>query len=54
MRTPADRIKQAQVEIDAALAKRSRARKLWDEAEEELAMANLKLQDALAERQVTG
>ena len=45
MRTVEDRVKQAQAEIDAALAKRSRANQLWLDAEEELTMARLKLLD---------
>lgn len=45
MRTVEDRVKQAQAEIDAALAKRSRAKQLWLDAEEELTMARLKLLD---------
>lgn len=49
MRTREDRIKQAQTEIDAALAKRSRAKKLWEEAEEELIMAQIKMGDAINE-----
>ena len=49
MKTVEDRIKQAQVEMDAAMAKRMRARKLWAEADEELVMARMKMQDALKE-----
>ena len=47
MRTPEDKVKQAQAEIDAALVKRARGSKLWAEAEEELIMAEIKMQDAL-------
>ena len=46
IRTPEVKMKQAQCEIDAALAKRARARKLWDEAEEELIIARIKMQEA--------
>ena len=46
IKTPDLKIKQAQCEIDAALAKRNRARKLWDEAEEELVMARIKMTEA--------
>ena len=46
IRTPEVKMKQAQCEIDAALAKRARARKLCDEAEEELIIARIKMQEA--------
>ena len=46
MKIPEDKMKQAQCEIDAAMAKRYRARRLWDEAEEELIIARIKLEDA--------
>lgn len=49
MRTAEDKIRQAQAEMDAAMAKRYRARKLWAEAEEELVMARMKMQDAIRE-----
>ena len=49
MMTIEDRKKQAQVQMDAAMAKRFRARKLWAEAEEELVMARIKMQDAIRE-----
>lgn len=45
MRTIEDRKKQAQCEIDAALAKRHRAWQMWQDAEEELVMARMKLAD---------
>lgn len=45
MKTIEDRKKQAQCEIDAALAKRHRAWQLWQDAEEELIMARMKLAD---------
>ena len=45
MRTIEDKAKQAQCEIDAAIAKRNRARQLWDEAEEELVIARIKLEE---------
>lgn len=45
MRTLEDRKKQAQCEIDTALAKRHRAWQMWQDAEEELAVARLKLAD---------
>lgn len=50
MRTRPDLLKQAQTEISAALAKRMLSKKLWQEAEEELAMANIKLRDAINEQ----
>lgn len=46
IKTPDLKIKQVQREIDAALAKRNRARKLWEEAEEELVMARIKMTEA--------
>lgn len=49
MKTPEDKVKQAQTEMDAALAKRNRAKKLWDEAEEELIVARIKMKDAQEE-----
>ena len=49
MKTAEDKKLQAQTEMDAAIAKRFRAKKLWAEAEEELIMARMKMQDALAE-----
>ena len=51
MKTPEDKVKQAQTEINAALAKRARGSKLWAEAEEELIMAEIKMQDALKEQE---
>lgn len=51
MKTRNDRIKQAQAEIDAALAKRRLARKLWEESDEELVMAQIKMGDAVNELQ---
>ena len=50
MKTPADRIKQAEVEINSAIAKRLRAQKLWQEADEELVIARLKMEDAINEQ----
>ena len=50
MKTPDDRIKQAQAEINAAFAKRIRARKLWDEAETEIIEARIKMEDAVNEK----
>ena len=47
MRTPEDKVKQAQVSLDRAIAKRQQAQKLWAEAEEELIIAEIKMQDAL-------
>lgn len=44
--TPHDRMRQAQCEMDRALAKRQLARKLWDEAEEELIEARYKMEVA--------
>lgn len=44
--SPGDRIRQAQAEIDAALAKRNYGYKLLNEAEEEMSMARLKLTEA--------
>lgn len=49
MKTAEDKKLQAQVQMDAAMAKRFRARKLWAEAEEELVMARIKMQDAIRE-----
>ena len=46
IKTPDLKIKQAQCEIDTAIAKRNRARKLWEEADEELIMARIKLREA--------
>lgn len=54
MRTQEDKKLQAQAEMDAAMAKRFRARKLWAEAEEELVMARMKMQDALEEERQRG
>ena len=51
MKTAVDLIRQAQCEIDAAIAKRTRAKKLFEEAEEEIIMARLKLEDAKNVRQ---
>ena len=45
MRTQEDRLRQAQCEIDTALAKRNTAKRLLQEAEEELIMARLKIAD---------
>lgn len=45
MRTLEDRKKQAQCEIDTALAKRHRAWQMWQDAEEELTEARMKLAD---------
>ena len=45
MTTIEDRMRQAQCEIDAALAKRHRAWQLWQDVEEELTMARMKLAD---------
>lgn len=45
MRTLEDRKKQAQCEIDAALAKRHKAWQMWQDAEEELTAARMKLAD---------
>ena len=45
MKTTEDRKKQAQCEIDAAMAKRHRAWQMWQDAEEELTMARMKLAD---------
>jgi hypothetical protein len=45
MRTIEDRKKQAQCEIDTALAKRHRAWQMWQNAEEELTEARMKLAD---------
>ena len=45
MKTLDDRKKQAQCEIDAALAKRHRAWQMWQDAEEELIAARMKLAD---------
>lgn len=44
--SPGDRIRQAQAELDAALAKRNYGYKLLNEAEEEMSMARLKLTEA--------
>lgn len=44
--SPGDRIRQAQAEIDAAMAKRNYGYKLLNEAEEEMSMARLKLTEA--------
>ncbi len=46
MLTPANRMKQAQIEIDRAIAKRNLADKLWAEADEELTQAHIKMEDA--------
>lgn len=46
IKSPEDRIRQAQAEIDAALAKRNYGYKLLNEAEEEMAVARLKLSEA--------
>ncbi len=46
IQSPGDRIRQAQAEIDAALAKRNYGYKLLNEAEEEMSMARLKLTEA--------
>lgn len=45
MKTLEDRKKQAQCEIDAALAKRHRAWQMWQDSEEELIQARIKLAD---------
>lgn len=45
MQTLEDRKKQAQCEIDAAMAKRHRAWQMWQDAEEELIEARMKLAD---------
>lgn len=39
IQSPGDRIRQAQAELDAALAKRNYGYKLLNEAEEEMSMA---------------
>lgn len=44
--TPENRVNQARCEIDAALAKRNHARKLWEEAEEEIIRARIKMEAA--------
>lgn len=49
MRTPEDKVKQAQVSLDRAIAKRQQAQKLWAEAEEEILMANILIKDAQLE-----
>ena len=49
MRMPEDKVKQAQVSLDRAIAKRQLAQKLWDEAEEEMLMANILIKDAQLE-----
>lgn len=46
IQSPGDRIRQAQAELDAALAKRNYGYKLLNEAEEEMSMARLKLTEA--------
>ena len=46
IQSPGDRIRQAQAEIDAALAKRNYGYKLLNEAEEEMSMARVKLTEA--------
>lgn len=46
IQSPGDRIRQAQAEIDAAMAKRNYGYKLLNEAEEEMSMARLKLAEA--------
>lgn len=46
MRTAEDKKKQAQAEINAAVAKRIRANRLLQEAEEDLIEARLKMEDA--------
>ena len=46
IQSPGDRIRQAQAEVDAALAKRNYGYKLLNEAEEEMSMARLKLTEA--------
>ncbi len=46
IQSPGDRIRQAQAEIDAAMAKRHYGHKLLNEAEEEMSMARLKLTEA--------
>lgn len=43
MKTKEDKLKQAQAEVDAALAKRNVAWRMWIEAGEELAKARMKL-----------
>ncbi len=45
MQTLEDRKKQAQCEIDAAMAKRHRAWQMWQDADEGLVMARMKLAD---------
>lgn len=52
MKTKDDRIRQAQTEMDTALAKRARAKQMWEEAEEELIMAKIKMEDAVDEDQI--
>ena len=49
MRAAEDKVKRAQVSMDNAIAKRNLAQKLWDEAEEEMLMAKLLMQDAQLE-----
>lgn len=43
MKTKEDKLKQAQAEVEAALAKRNVAWRMWIEAGEELAKARMKL-----------
>lgn len=49
MMTAEDKVKQAQVSLDRAIAKRQLAQKLWSEAEEEMLMANILIKDAQLE-----
>ena len=47
MRTTGDKLQQAQCEINAALAKRNRAYQMLQEAEEEIVMAQMKINDIM-------